>query len=79
MNLPNTLLQFDGKEEVTLELPICVYCEEKTEKNNPVIEHNGEMICYDCRIEFIYDEYFPKEQSAESKIHEKLMEDLTFF
>ena len=31
----------------------CVYCEEI----KPVTEHNGELICYDCRIDFLDQEF----------------------
>lgn len=71
-NLPKNIIQFDGKEEVKLELPVCDYCEERSNKENPVKEHNEEMVCYDCVAGMLYDKYFPRPKSNESEIHESL-------
>ena len=77
-NLPKNITQFDGKEEVKLELPICVYCDKTSTEDNPVKEwrETGEMVCKDCRHSFVdqeFEEEFPKKPLPE---FERLMKQI---
>ena len=42
----------------------CVYCEER----KTVVEHNGELICKDCRIDLV-------EQDFEMSAHDRELEE----
>jgi hypothetical protein len=44
---------------------ICSYCDRTETKDNPIKEHNGEMVCYECRKDWIENEYFPPKVATE--------------
>lgn len=42
-------------------IDICVYCGEKKE----VTSHEGELVCYDCRVDFLDQEFGQDSESKE--------------
>lgn len=77
-NLPQNITQFDGKEEVKLELPVCEYCDQPSTKDNPVKDINGENICYSCASDILSDKFFPTLESSILEENKKRFEVVQF-